>query len=199
MEGSALFEKLAISKAIMDKHKTIERGKNVDSVNMNYTDTSIETPIVETFNTPKATYNIPTEYASEVSQPTAQSTKPLVVTEDLIKKSKLPDEIKKVMLENPITPVSPYMNNRPALSDELVEKATRLMETSQQTKKQQPQHQQVQNNLGDIRAMLKEVVREVLVENGLIVESTSKTNETMLIKVGQHIFEGKISKIKKTK
>lgn len=199
MEGSALFEKLAVSKAIMDRHKTMGRGQNLDSVNMNYDDSPIEKPIVESFNTPTAKYNIPSEYASELSQPAAQPSKPLVVTEDLIKKSKLPDEIKRVMLENPITPVSPYMNNRPALSNELVEKATRLMENPLNPKKQQPQQQQIQNNLGDIRGMLKEVVREVLVENGLIVESTAKTNETMLIKVGQHIFEGKISKIKKTK
>jgi hypothetical protein len=31
-----------------------------------------------------------------------------------------------------------------------------------------------------------------------MVESTQKTNETMVIKVGKHIFEGKISKIKKS-
>ena len=47
--------------------------------------------------------------------------------------------------------------------------------------------------------MMKEVVEEVLKENGLIVESTSKTNDIMVIKVGQHLFEGKISKVKKLK
>jgi hypothetical protein len=47
--------------------------------------------------------------------------------------------------------------------------------------------------------MLKEVVKEVLKENGLLIESVNKTNETMVIRVGQHIFEGKISKIKKVK
>ena len=46
---------------------------------------------------------------------------------------------------------------------------------------------------------MKEVVQEVLKENGLIVESSDSTNESMVIKVGQHIFEGKISKIKKLK
>jgi hypothetical protein len=47
--------------------------------------------------------------------------------------------------------------------------------------------------------MMKEVVEEVLAENGMIIESDTKTNETMTIRVGQHIFEGKISRIKKTK
>ena len=50
-----------------------------------------------------------------------------------------------------------------------------------------------------LRKMMKEVVEEVLKENGLIVESTSKTNDIMVIKVGQHLFEGKISKVKKLK
>ena len=45
--------------------------------------------------------------------------------------------------------------------------------------------------------MIKEVVQEVLKENGLIVESTSKSNEVLSFRVGQHIFEGKITKIKK--
>jgi tRNA(His) 5'-end guanylyltransferase len=51
----------------------------------------------------------------------------------------------------------------------------------------------------EMRKLMKEVVQEVLKENGLIVESSDSTNESMVIKVGQHIFEGKISKIKKLK
>ena len=39
----------------------------------------------------------------------------------------------------------------------------------------------------------------VLKENGLIVESEDDINETMVIKVGKHLFEGKISKVKKIK
>jgi uncharacterized protein (DUF2344 family) len=46
---------------------------------------------------------------------------------------------------------------------------------------------------------MKEVVQEVLKENGLITESTSKSDEIMMIKVGKHLFEGKISKVKKLK
>jgi hypothetical protein len=49
--------------------------------------------------------------------------------------------------------------------------------------------------------MLKELVREtmeeILRENGLLVESTSKTNEVFTFRVGEHIFEGKLTKIKK--
>ena len=65
---------------------------------------------------------------------------------------------------------------------------------------QQPQRQsQPITEDSNLRKMMKEVVEEVLKENGLIVESTSKTNDIMVIKVGQHLFEGKISKVKKLK
>jgi hypothetical protein len=43
------------------------------------------------------------------------------------------------------------------------------------------------------------VVQEFLKENGLITESSSKTDEIMMIKVGKHLFEGKISRVKKLK
>jgi hypothetical protein len=45
--------------------------------------------------------------------------------------------------------------------------------------------------------MLKEVVEEVLQENGILAESIQKSNEVFSFKVGKHIFEGKVTKIKK--
>jgi hypothetical protein len=47
--------------------------------------------------------------------------------------------------------------------------------------------------------MLKEVVKEVLTENGILSESSQKTNETFSFKVGKHLFEGNVTKIKKLK
>jgi hypothetical protein len=40
-------------------------------------------------------------------------------------------------------------------------------------------------------------VEDVLKENGLLVEITSRTNDLFTFKVGKHIFEGKLTKIKK--
>jgi hypothetical protein len=40
-------------------------------------------------------------------------------------------------------------------------------------------------------------MEEVLHENGLLVESESKSNEMFKFRVGQHLFEGKVVKIKK--
>jgi hypothetical protein len=64
---------------------------------------------------------------------------------------------------------------------------------------QQPRQQNTSFNLSaeDIKKIVRETVEEVLSENGLMVESTQKSNELMTIKVGKHVFEGKISKIKK--
>jgi DUF917 family protein len=57
--------------------------------------------------------------------------------------------------------------------------------------------QQPQINNKQLREMLKEVVEEVLQENGILTESTQKSNEVFSFKVGKHIFEGKVTKIKK--
>jgi hypothetical protein len=45
--------------------------------------------------------------------------------------------------------------------------------------------------------MVRETVEEVLKENGLLVESTKKSNEQFKFRVGQHIFEGRVTKIRK--
>jgi hypothetical protein len=184
-----LMEKLAVSKAIMDKHNQINRGQ---SSSQNY---NISTPELDSFETPEAKYNMPSEFLQENSKPTI-SNQP--VTKDRILNSKLPDEIKRLMIENPIEAQNP-MSNTSVLSDELIEKASKLMGTKkpQPSPQGQPQRQNVPDN--DMRQMMKEVVQEVLKENGLITESKTNTDEVMMIKVGKHIFEGKISKIKKLK
>jgi hypothetical protein len=40
-------------------------------------------------------------------------------------------------------------------------------------------------------------VREELKEAGMLVESTSNSNDTIQFKVGNHLFVGKVNKIKK--
>jgi hypothetical protein len=126
------------------------------------------------------------------------------MTSDRILGSKLPDEIKKLMMEHPIQ--QPTMGaGSGTLSNELVEKASRLMNTNakgellenkQPQRQQSTQRQSVPDN-GDLRQMMKEVVQEVLKENGLLTESETKSNEVFKFRVGQHIFEGKLVKVKK--
>ena len=52
-------------------------------------------------------------------------------------------------------------------------------------------------SLNEIRDIVRETVEDVLKEIGLLVESTSRTNDLFTFKVGKHIFEGKLTKIKK--
>ena len=61
---------------------------------------------------------------------------------------------------------------------------------------------QSQQNFGSIdyniiQKMITEAVNDSLRENGLLVESSEKANEIFTFKVGKHIFEGKVTKIKK--
>lgn len=186
-----LMEKLAISKAIMDKHNQMGRSNNTPQ------SFEMEKPELENFESPSARYNIPQELMSE-SKPINPNPQP--VTKDRILSSKLPDEIKRLMIENPIEPVNPMSASNTVLSDELIEKASKLMGTKKTEQISENKSNQIKSpSNSELKRMMREVVEEVLSENGLIVESTSKTNEIMTIRVGQHIFEGRISKIKKTK
>lgn len=105
------------------------------------------------------------------------------------------------MLEHPIQ----NKQSTTVLSNDLVEKATRLMNVNSKgeiinetTKKPLPTYQSTTSlNANEIKQIVKETVEEILKENGIIAESTSKTNQQFSFKVGQHIFEGKVNKIKK--
>jgi hypothetical protein len=188
-------KKLMVSKAIMDKHKQMPRAGDGARV--------INTPMVENYDTPPATYNLPQEMVQEASVPQQQSRQPM--TQDRIMSSKLPDEIKRLMIEHPIS--QPNGMGGPTLSNDLIDKAARLMNTDASGKQigtpvQRQQRQVVSESTLDnssLRSMLKEVVKEVLTENGILSESTQKTNETFSFKVGKHLFEGNVTKIKKLK
>jgi len=133
-----------------------------------------------------------------------------VVNEDKIMNSKLPDNIKQAMINNPI----PTVDNI-SLSDNLdlsiVEGAKKLMEkeglssgvTEQPTISKQPTNNVVG---GDLKSIIKETIKETLeeiVDRKLeLILSASKTasiNETLVLKVGDSIFKGKITGVNKAK
>ena len=184
-------QKLMVSKQIMDRHNDMDRGITPKkSTQQQLVREYDETPIA-------ASYNIPEEYLS--SAPQTPKAPPAVMSEERIKNSKLPDSIKRLMMEHPIQQPQQY---QATISDDIIEKAARLMGNNKQSvleSSQQPKQQNPSFNLSaaDIKKIVRETVEEVLSENGLMVESTQKSNELMTIKVGKHIFEGKISKIKK--
>jgi len=190
-----LIQKLMISKQIMEKHNQTPRG-GLPSMD------TYSTPEVATYNAPPATYNLPQDMLQEASVPVNNTHQPM--TQDRVMASKLPDEIKRLMIEHPIS--QPAGMGGPTLSNDLVDKAARLMNVDArgnqvgQPKQKIQEQSQGQNvfDINNIRALLKEVVQEVLQENGVLTESTQKTNEMFTFKVGKHIFSGKISKVQKT-
>ena len=153
-----------------------------------------------TYDAPPATYNLPQDMLQEASVPVQQVNQPM--TQDRVMASKLPDEIKRLMIEHPIS--QPAGMGGPTLSNDLIDKAARLMKSdargNQVSQPKQNVQEQSQPNFNNkqLRDMLKEVVEEVLLENGILAESTQKSNnELFSFKVGKHIFEGKVTKIKK--
>ena len=204
-----LMQRLAVSKKIMEKHNDLKRG---DSVNLN------NAPQLESFNTPQATYNVPQEYLSESQEtqrrPNFDPTKP--IEETRILNSKLPDEIKRLMIEQPI--IQPDSSANATISNEIIEGAQRLMKmgnknsqqptnTNQvkpQTKSQTPQ---LPFNINEMKTMIRDIVRdtvrtvirEELTDAGVISESSEDANETIQFKVGKHIFLGRVTKIQKIK
>ena len=190
-----LINKLIISKKIMERHDTMGRnGMNNPA--------SFSSPEVEEFQPVKANYNLPQDLLSEESIPKTYNTE--TPTVDRIENSKLPDEIKRLMMEHPINQPNNSMSG-PSLSNELVEKASRLMNTKangdlineSKPRVSTPQQQTIGLSANDIKNIVRETVQDVLKENGLLVESTKKSNEQFKFRVGQHLFEGRVTKIRK--
>lgn len=181
-----LISKLLVSKKIMDRHNVIPRGQQ-----------SISDPMIsEDSNVPQAKYNLPQELVQE-SRP-IQTAQTQVPTKDKILHSKLPDEIKKLMIEHPIA--QPQMTG-PTISNDLVEKASRLMNSDASGKQIRENVNKPQNistpDKNELKSLIRETMIEILAENGMITESVNKSNETFTFKVGKHVFEGKVTKIKK--
>jgi len=181
-----LINKLMISKKIMDKHNEIGRGQ-----------VQPQTPLLEEYQPVSGNYNIPQEFLQESQPQKNYSTE--APTEDRIMKSKLPDEIKQLMIQHPIQQATMGVNTGVGLSEDLVERASRLMNTDQQPKKKNVVNEtkQTQIDNSDIRSIIRETVEDVLRENGLIAESETKSNEVFKFRVGQHLFEGRVTNIKK--
>jgi len=194
-----LIQKLMVSKKIMERHNSMGRGA---SSNMGF-----ESPQVETFEAPQAKYNLPQDVINESEfHPTNNSvpnTQP--ITKDRIMSLKLPDEIKQLMMEHPISQPTNSLNGGGTISAEIAEKAARLMninpkgEQLPRTEQRRPITESVGNGISadEIKSIVRETVEDVLKENGLLVESTKKSNDVFKFSVGQHIFEGKVTKIRK--
>lgn len=117
--------------------------------------------------------------------------------EEKIRNSKLPDEIKRVMLENPIPQIS--------LNDDLdiVKGAKKLMERQGTIKKKTPPQQQTSNmDTAMLSNLIENIVRKVMDEklNQILTAQQNMTiNENLVIRVGNSTFKGKITGVNKIK
>ena len=120
------------------------------------------------------------------------------------------------MIEQPIVQPS-SMNGGSVISDDVIEGAQRLMNLNRSSSDQQPQS--VKNlttnpqqqpspsnfNMNEMKSMIRDVVRdtvkdvvqEELRQSGMLVESTTNSNDTIQFKVGNHLFIGRVTKVKK--
>ena len=188
---SDLMQKLVKSKAIMDKHNTMGRGNASPMPPMEG----------QNFDIPNARYNIPDDILAEneMTAPVMPMRVPETPSTEAIKKSKLPDEIKRIMIEHPIAQSAPQ-SSITILSDSMIAKATQLMGNKpKQTMVEQKQIINAPIDAEYIKKIVKETVKSTIKEMGLITESTEKSDEFFQFRVGSHIFEGKIQKIKKIK
>jgi len=198
-----LMQRLAVSKKIMEKTESLQRNNSDRRMN----------PIVEDFQPVEAKYNLPSEFLPQQEYKTTSYDSTMPLDENKILNSKLPDEIKRLMIEQPI--VQPNsMGGGTVLSDEIIEGASRLMKKEKlseapQTKTPKQKitetHSSSNINMGEIKNIIRDVVRdtvrdvvrEELKDAGMLVESTENSNEVIQFKVGQHLFVGRVTKIKK--
>lgn len=189
-------QKLMISKKIMEKSDKIARNTNGSGM-VDINESSIpSTPELYQAAPINASYNIPQEYME--SSPAPKQVMPQQITADRIQNSKLPDAIKKLMIEHPIKQPESYS---PTISNDIIEKAARLMredkEVELDSKKTNTNYSQPKGTNSDIKSMIRETLEDILKDYGILNESESKTKDQFQFRVGKHVFEGTITKVKK--
>ena len=124
---------------------------------------------------------------------------------DKIQNSKLPEAIKRAMIEHPIEQM-PSISLNETLDMDFVKGAKRLMEQEGvSSKKSQPQQRQsVSSNIdmNAIAVLIENTVRKVMDEKLnqiLTAQTTPSINENLVLKVGDSVFKGKITGVNKAK
>jgi hypothetical protein len=144
------------------------------------------------------------QYGGEQQPQTNQRSVGGPASVDKIQNSKLPDAIKRAMIENPI----PQISLNDTLDMDFVKGAKRLMEQEGVSSKKSQQKQSLTTSAGGnidmnaIALMIENTVRKVMDEklNQILTASTtSSINENLVLKVGESIFKGKITGVSKAK
>lgn len=190
-----LMKRLAQSKKIMNKVDVgdYERGNVDESILF-----SSPEELMDTNKQPNPTYK--------------QNNGPVDVSR--IENSKLPDAIKKAMIENPIHQIS--LNDN--IDMDIIKGAKRLIEqenrsnntnkptqsrqTNQPTYQLPTQSESPTFDINTISLMIENTVRKVLDEKLnqiLTAQQTTSINESLVLKVGDSVFRGTITGVNKAK
>jgi hypothetical protein len=137
---------------------------------------------------------------------------------DKINKSKLPESIKRAMIEHPIA--QPTISITDGLDMKIIQGAKRLMEQDnpkpvnkkqipvQEQKRSQPTPQMETSNrsssdlINTLMPIMENMIRKVMDEklNQLLgAQKTQSINENLVLKVGDSIFKGKITGVQSSK
>jgi hypothetical protein len=149
----------------------------------------------------------PEELLSSTSTPQPRmNTQPMVVDESRVSNSKLPDAIKRAMIENPI----PQISLADSLDMDFVKGTKRLMEQEGITKKQPtktynqntPPTSNTSFDMNTLTILIENTVRKVMDEKLnqiLTAQQTTSINESLVLKVGDSVFKGTITGVNKSK
>lgn len=158
-------------------------------------------------------FSSPDELISEqqIPQQSNRATRPVGTPNvDKIQQSKLPDAIKRAMIESPI-PQMGQISLNDTLDMDFIKGAKRLMEQEGvSTKKQSvtPFSKQQQSSgssnidMNAIAVLIENTVRKVMDEKLsqiLTAQQTQSINENLVLKVGDSVFKGKITGVNKSK
>jgi hypothetical protein len=181
---NSLMQKLVMAKKVMNKVETgdFERG-HVNEEILRSEPENLSPEIMTSAPTPKSTHNV-----------------------NKIMESKLPDAIKKAMIENPI----PQISLTDSLDLNFVQKTKKLMEAEGVSTKSKTTTQKTYNgsniDVNQLTPIIENIVRKTITEildsklnQILTAQQTLSINENLVLKVGDSIFKGKITGVNKSK
>lgn len=148
---------------------------------------------------------------STISQNTPKvgtPSKAIPLSHDRINQSKLPDAIKQAMIEHPI----PQISLNDSLDIDIADRAKKLMEkeglntksstSGGSSSKQKDGGYSTPLNESKLQNLIENAVRKVLdekINQILAAQQLGTINENLVLKVGDSIFQGKITGVKNTK
>lgn len=208
-----LMKKLAQAKKVMNKVETgtFKTGQ-VDESILRSSPEELNMSSLQQYNQPaqvtENTDNFESEYVNYGDISRFNVNQPLDI--ERVNKSKLPDNIKKAMIEHPIA--QPEISLSDGIDMKIIKGAKRLMEQEGTKKKplqeQKPVSHQQQNLavssdlVNTLIPIMENMIRKVMDEKLnqiLTAQQTQSINENLVLKVGDSVFKGKITGVNKSK